>query len=106
TENTKRIIIEAAHFDPVLTRKTARRLGIVIDASKRFENNPSQDLIPHALREVVALIKEIAGGNCVGAIDTVEVPSVVPTVTVDPVRVNALLGLSLPVETIRTLIQQ
>ena len=33
---TKNIIIEAAHFHPTITRKTARRLGIVIDASKRF----------------------------------------------------------------------
>ena len=36
-KETKNIIIEAAHFHPTITRKTARRLGIVIDASKRFE---------------------------------------------------------------------
>jgi len=43
-ENTTKIIIEAAHFDASLTRKTARGLGIVIDASKRFENECSRGL--------------------------------------------------------------
>lgn len=93
--NTTSIIIESAHFDPVLVRKTSRRLGIVIDGSKRFENNPSQELIPHALREVVGLIHEIAGGACVGSIDVEKLPVVRQTVVVDPARVNALLGLSL-----------
>ena len=36
--------IEAAHFHPTVTCKTAHGLGIVIDASKRFENEPSREL--------------------------------------------------------------
>lgn len=103
--NTTQIIIEAAHFDPTVTRKTSRRLGIVIDGSKRFENNPSQDLIPHALREVAVLIKEIAGGTCVGSIDIEKRPVVAKAVTVDPSRVNALLGLSLSALEISSLIE-
>lgn len=94
-EGTKNIIIEAAHFDPVVTRKTARRLGIVIDASKRFENEPSQELPPYAQREIIELIKDIAGGNYEGSIDFYPTPKVNPTVTVNPVHVNALLGLKL-----------
>lgn len=101
---TKNIIIEAAHFDPVITRKTARRLGIVIDASKRFENNPSQNLIPHALREIVGLIQDIAGGACEGSIDRILQDEIRPVVTVDPMHVNALLGLSLSREEISALL--
>ncbi len=104
--HTTRIIVEAAHFDPIITRKTARRLGIVIDASKRFENDPSQELIPHALREVATLIREIAGGTCVGSIDEEEVSKPVHAVDVDPARVNALLGLSLSVDEIIGFIQR
>lgn len=92
---TSKIIIEAAHFDPIITRKTARRLGIVIDASKRFENNPSAELVPHALREVCALILEIAGGTCVGAVDINPVTTVKKEVQLCASQVNALLGLSL-----------
>ena len=37
-DNTKDILIEVANFDAVSIRKTARRLGILTDASKRYEN--------------------------------------------------------------------
>lgn len=95
---TSKIIVEGAHFDPILTRKTARRLGIVIDASKRFENNPSAQLIPHALRDITALILEIAGGACIGAIDVDHtVQNTLPTM-LPIMHVNALLGLSLSKE--------
>jgi phenylalanyl-tRNA synthetase beta chain len=36
-EETKRIVVESAHFDPRHIRRTARRLHQLTDASKRFE---------------------------------------------------------------------
>jgi len=105
-ESTTQVIVEAAHFDPIITRKTARRLGIVIDASKRFENDPSSDLIPHALREAVELITQIAGGTCEGAIDVYKKPEAMRSVIVDPQRVNGLLGLSLSTPEIVSLIER
>jgi phenylalanyl-tRNA synthetase beta chain len=95
---TSKIIIEGAHFDPIITRKTARGLGIVIDASKRFENNPSKELGPYALREIVALIKDIAGGVCEGAIDVYPEPQKAKDVVLEVSKVNSLLGLSLSKE--------
>ncbi len=92
---TKNIIIEAAHFNPVNTRKTARRLGIVIDASKRFENEPSRKLIPYAQAEIIALIKDIAGGTFEGVVDVSLEDKNNPTVEVPVAKTNALLGLSL-----------
>lgn len=95
---TSKIIIEAAHFDPVVVRKTARRLGIVIDASKRFENNLSSGLVPHALRDVVILVTVIAGGNCEGSIDVVHQEESRTHVTLEIAHVNRLLGLDLKKE--------
>jgi phenylalanyl-tRNA synthetase beta chain len=92
---TTKIIIEAAHFDASLTRKTARGLGIVIDASKRFENECSRELPPFAQQEIVALIADIAGGACEGTIDTYLEKKENPEVVVRPGKVNALLGLLL-----------
>ena len=37
TEKTRNILIEAAWFDPVIVRRTARRHGLHTDASHRFE---------------------------------------------------------------------
>ena len=92
---TKNIIIEAAHFHPTITRKTARRLGIVIDASKRFENEPSRELIPYAQGEIIKLITDIAGGNFDGWVDEYKQTKTNPEVTVSVMRANALLGLEL-----------
>jgi len=92
---TKNIIIEAAHFHPTITRKTARRLGIVIDASKRFENEPAQELPPYGQFEIIALIKDIAGGKYEGTLDVYTELKKNPTVTVRQDKVNALLGLEL-----------
>jgi len=94
-ENTKHVIIEAAHFNPTLTRQTARGLGIVIEASKRFENEPASELPPYAQAYIVKLISDIAGGKFEGMKDVYEKPKEPVTVTVLPSRANALLGLSL-----------
>ncbi|MBP6924428.1 MAG: phenylalanine--tRNA ligase subunit beta [Candidatus Pacebacteria bacterium] len=93
---TKNIIIEAAHFHPTITRKTARRLGIVIDASKRFENEPSRELPPYAQAEIVKLIADIAGGTFEGWVDKYKAEKQNPEVVVPVAQTNALLGLKLP----------
>jgi phenylalanyl-tRNA synthetase beta chain len=103
---SKNIIIEAAHFHPTLTRKTARRLGIVIDASKRFENEPSRELPPYGQAEIIALIADIAGGNCEGVLDEYVEKIENPEVTVTLKKVNALLGLQLDLTQVADIIKR
>ena len=94
-QNTTDIIVEAAHFEPGLTRRTARGLGIVIDASKRFENEPSPILPPLAQQYLADLITEIAGGACVGMIDVCGELKTPQPVVVHPKNVTALLGVEI-----------
>ena len=103
---TKNIIIEAAHFHPTLTRKTARRLGIVIDASKRFENEPSRELPPFGQQEIIKLITDIAGGKCEGVLDEYLESTTNPQVPVTQKKTNARLGLQLTIQDIAQLIQR
>jgi phenylalanyl-tRNA synthetase beta chain len=103
---TKNIIIEAAHFHPTITRKTARRLGIVIDASKRFENEPSRELIPYAQGEIIKLITDIAGGTFGGWVDEYLEQKKNPEVIVPVVQVNALLGLALETSEMEDIIRR
>ena len=58
-DKTTKIIIEAANFDPTLTRLTARALNTVIDASKRFENEPSRELPLYAQAAIAKLLSLI-----------------------------------------------
>ena len=57
-EDTKNILIEVANFDPVSVRKTSKRMGILTDSSKRFENNLSPEIVFYAMREISGLLVE------------------------------------------------
>ncbi|MAZ56572.1 hypothetical protein CL653_02170 [bacterium] len=103
-EGTTKVIIEAAHFHPTITRKTARRLGIVIDASKRFENEPSRELLSYAQKETIDLITKIAGGSYVGSIDEYLERQDNSQVKVSINKTNSLLGLALTAEEMQNIL--
>ncbi|MFC1780437.1 phenylalanine--tRNA ligase subunit beta [Patescibacteria group bacterium] len=62
-ENTKDIIIEAANFEMFNIRRSTRQLGIRSEASMRFEKGLDPHITLSALKRVVELIHEIAGGE-------------------------------------------
>lgn len=59
SKETTSLIIESANFNSPLIRKTSQKYGIRTDASKRFENEISDDLVEDGLRMTIALIKEL-----------------------------------------------
>lgn len=59
SEETKNILIEVANFAPVSTRKSSRRLAILSDASKRYENDLPIIISDKAMEEISLLIKEM-----------------------------------------------
>ncbi len=63
TPQTKNVLLEAAWWDPVTIRKTARRLGMHTDASHRFERGADPDAIPASLALAARLLVEAAGGT-------------------------------------------
>ena len=72
TEKTRNILIEAAWFDPVIVRRTARRHGLHTDASHRFERGADYGATTIACARVAQRILESAGGKLHGdAIDAV-----------------------------------
>ncbi len=72
-ENTTNIILEAANFTPVSVRKTSRKLNILTDSSKRFENEITPQMAQRGMEEVSALIMEIAGSDNKKAGEVVDV---------------------------------
>lgn len=60
---TKNIVIESANFAPALIRKTSRRLNILTDSSKRFENEISPEKALEAMEMMTSLIADIAQGK-------------------------------------------
>jgi phenylalanyl-tRNA synthetase beta chain len=56
TQETKNVLVEAAWFDPVAVRQTARRHGLHTDASHRFERGADFNAAPVASALVSAIL--------------------------------------------------
>ena len=67
SENTTRVLIESAFFNPVSVRKSAKRHGLSTDASFRFERQVDPNLVEEAAKRVAQLIIDWAGGKVFGA---------------------------------------
>lgn len=63
TKDTKNIILEAANFNQAAIRHTSRRLNLITDASKRFENGVAPEIADRAMGQAAELIKELAGND-------------------------------------------
>jgi phenylalanyl-tRNA synthetase beta chain len=75
TENTKNILVEAAWFDPASIRASSRRHGLHTDASHRFERGADFAAAPLANNLVTRLVIEQAGGEIVGPLVDIVVPT-------------------------------
>ena len=93
-EGTTSILVEAASFDGSAVRKTSQALKLFTDASSRFQNKPSQALASYGMRDVLALIQKVAGGEVIDVVDVAEPAPEPRTVSVSLARTNALLGSS------------
>ena len=60
---TRHIVLESAYFDPMSIRRTSKQLGLLTDASKRFERGTDPNQIPAALDRAAMLIQQVAGGE-------------------------------------------
>ncbi len=64
--STSRVLVEAAHFDPVSIARTARRHRLPSEASRRFERGVDPAIPVAAATRVGALLTELGGGRVVG----------------------------------------
>lgn len=62
TPGTKNILLEAARFDPIRIRKTARALKMSTDASFRFERGVTQELAPLATDRFLGMALRLSPG--------------------------------------------
>lgn len=63
TSATVSVIFEAATFDPISVRRTARKLNLYSDSQLRFEKGLSTEAPPDALARAIELCLELCGGT-------------------------------------------
>jgi phenylalanyl-tRNA synthetase beta chain len=94
--DTVDILLEAACFEARSTSRTSRRLGLISEASLRFERGMDPDMAARASDRAASLIAEISGGVVApGIVDTYPGEKPLLELTLRPARVNAVLGTSL-----------
>lgn len=106
-EHTKNIVFEAANFNPVHTRKTAQRVGIRTDSSKRFEHG----LSPALAEEAMNLATELLLGMCPEAhvgevVDIYPEPQREIAISITVAEINGILGSTLTAKEIEDIIKR
>jgi phenylalanyl-tRNA synthetase beta chain len=74
TAETRNVLVEAAWFEPMAVRRTARRHGLHTDASHRFERGADFNAAPIA-SALVSRILLASGGSIEGGLVDVRVPA-------------------------------
>lgn len=94
---TRNVLIECAHFNPLVVRRTAKRLGLASEAGRRFERGTDPNGIPFAVNRAAQLMQEIAGGVLARGIVDVYPEKIKPAqITLRPRRVTHVLGGKVP----------
>lgn len=92
-ESTTSIVFESANFNAVNTRRTAQRVGIRTDSSKRFEHDISPCLAEEAMNMASALIVEMSPDAKFGeVVDVYPEPQKQYEVTISLTELNGILG--------------
>lgn len=97
TTATADLLIEAAEFDPLAIRNTARALNLHSDSSYRFERGIDPEGVDWASRRCCELILEVAGGElAAGVIDVGNRPSEPAPIVLRFDQLLRILGIEVP----------
>lgn len=97
---TRRVLLEAAWFDPLSIARTGKRLVLHSEARVRFERGVDPDIALRAADRFVALLKSVPGGEnlrrgpVVDVRDEAHLPGA-PVLTLRTARANSILGTAL-----------
>ena len=107
TERTSTVLLESANFNNANIRRTSFGLGLVSEASSRFDKGLSTDLPLPAIRRAIALMVELAGGKATSGIVDVYPGS---SATREPIilsrmRVSQVLGIDFGIPRIKEVLE-
>ena len=99
SDATTEILVEAAYFNQLSVRKTARQLKLQSPSSFRFERDIDSAQLDWASRRCCELILETAGGVLLeGVVDVGDRPKTPPTITLRLSQLKRLLGIEIPAD--------
>ena len=103
--STRDVLVEAAEFDPVSIRTTARRLGLHSASSYRFERRVDPAGVDWASRRCCELILETAGGElAAGVVDVGRPPEARQPIVLRLGQLPRILGIRIEPERVRKIL--
>ncbi len=103
---TTRVVLESAHFAPPSIRHTGSALKLASESSRRFERGVNVMTVDWASARAAALLQEIAGARlATGLVDVFSVRPVERRIALDYGRMEALLGITLPADTVTSIFE-
>lgn len=104
---TRRVLFECAYFMPRGVRRTARRHGLHTESSHRFERGVDPGDVADVLAHAGSLATALAGAAAIpGAIHARRDPVERPRVRLRQTRLDALLGIHVPLSEAATLLER
>ena len=98
-DDTVTVVFESANFNGTSIRQTALALGMRTDASGKFEKNLDPMMTVPAVNRACELVELLQCGDVLdGMIDVINYVPVPKTVTLQPEKINALLGTNISKE--------
>ena len=107
TDDTVTVALEAALFEPISVRKTAKELNLRSESSSRFEKGINLATLQQASEHAAALMAELGEGTVVSgvaSVDTAEVKDSVVKTTLG--KINRSLGTAISAEEIEKIFHQ
>ena len=102
TPSTVNILLESAYFTPTRIGPSAKRLGLISEASQRFERGTDPNGVLRAIDRAASLMSEYAGGSVVKGIADVYPNAITEhTIPLEPDKINRLLGTAFSEEQIK-----
>ncbi|MFA4981992.1 MAG: phenylalanine--tRNA ligase subunit beta [Candidatus Omnitrophota bacterium] len=104
SQATKNILLEAAFFDPISIRRTARKLSISTESSYRFERRVDMANIAYSSDRAAALIAKLTGGEIGEFVDIGKKSEAPRTVEIKCSRFGVKLGADIPASKIKKIL--
>ncbi len=92
-EDTTRVLLESAYFDPAGNRRTSKKLGLETEAAFRFGRGIDYGGCVSAANRAAQLIRELAGGKVIeGVVDVYPAPIHPRPIRLRVGRIHQVLG--------------
>ncbi|WEG72681.1 phenylalanine--tRNA ligase subunit beta [Vagococcus intermedius] len=106
TSKTTTVVLEAATFAGVITRKSAKQFGLRSESSSRFEKGINLDTVQEALEYAAAMIAELGDGRVVaGEVVASETKAPETQVAITLSKINRSLGTALTVKEVNDILE-